>query len=174
MTYGCSNAGRLHEDPSDAGRVEFWAFRDVEDRLVEAMTLWRRSPDREHGWLHVKAFWPEVRRFGWTTAVGGEFDHPEQEPQTRAPRLTRLQVQQMNDAADWLLLVPERDRRLVALAVARLASGAKQVPWGELKPALGVQFGAHGLRKRYSRAITGIANALNARNSAKIACQDRC
>jgi hypothetical protein len=166
MIYGCANAGRVHEDPSTDGKVEFWTFDDVQDRLVEAMLLWRRSPDREQGWLRVKALWPDIRRGALFTAVGGELDFPEKDPQPRVPPLTRQQVADMNEAAEWLLLVPERDRRLVAVAVSSLTGGGKQVPWGKLKRLLGVEFGVHGLRKRYSRAITGIANTLNRQKTA--------
>jgi hypothetical protein len=164
MTSSCSNAGRVDVGPSNDGRAPFWTFETVQERLIEAMLLWRRAPDRERGWLHVKAFWPEIRRFHWMTAVGGEHDHPEEQPMPRALPLTRAQVAAMNEAGDWLALVPERDRKLVALAVSALASGAKQVPWMELRRAMGVEFGAHGLRKRYSRAIAAICTSLNACN----------
>lgn len=171
MTYDCSNAGKVDAGPSSGGKVEFWTFEAVQDALIEAMLLWRRSPDRERGWLHCRAYWPEIRRVGIFQVVGGEADYPEHDPQPRALPLTRAQVAAMTEAAEWLAYVPERDRRLVALAIAQLANGAAQVPWLQLKRAMGVPFGAHGLRKRYSRAITGICEALNSRNSAKMASQ---
>jgi hypothetical protein len=171
MSYSCGNAGRVDEDPSEAGKAQFFTFDDVQQRMVDAMLLWQRSPDRERGWLHVKAFWPEVRRFHWTTAVGGEHDHPEEDPQPRPLPLTRAEVAEMNAVGDWMRFVPERDRKLVALALARLARGDKQVPWLQLKRVLGVPFGADGLRMRYSRAIAGVAAALNRQNSATMASQ---
>jgi hypothetical protein len=161
MTSSCSNAGRVDAEASSSGRGAFWTFEAVQDRLIEAMLLWRRAPDRERGWLHVKAYWPDIRRMPWWMTVSGEHDELEKEPQLRPLPLTRADVAAMNEAGDWLALVPERDRKLVALAVSALASGAKQVPWMELKRAMGVEFGAHGLRKRYSRALAGICTALN-------------
>src|SRR3546814_20484305 len=44
------------------GQRSGWTFEMVQERLVEAMLLWRRMPDRERGWLAVKAYWPEMRR----------------------------------------------------------------------------------------------------------------
>lgn len=130
-------------------------FERVEEQLVEALLLWRRMPDRERGWHAIRAFWPEMRRhnhFG---------DYADTEATPRPLPLSRAEVAAMEAATEWMRFVPERDRRLVALALTRLANGAKQVPWMELKRAMGVEFGAHGLRKRYSRAITAIANELN-------------
>jgi hypothetical protein len=170
MTYAGRSSGRVEAHPSGCGRdhlgAGFMTFEDVEGRMVEAMLLWRRAPDRERGWLHVRAFWPEIRRFGWTTSVGGEYDHPEEQPQPRALPLTRAEVASMMEASDWLAHAPQADRKLVALALTALAAGHKRVPWARLKPLMGVEYGAHGLRKRYCRAIATIAKAVNAQKSA--------
>ena len=127
MTYADSLPGKADLHPSGAGRVrlgpDFMAFDDVEARLVEAMLLWRRSPDRERGWLHVKAFWPEIQRAGCFRVVGGEVDYPEEDPIPRPLPLTRAEVRTMTEASDWMALVPERDRKLVALGVAGMVSG---------------------------------------------------
>ena len=69
--------------------------------------------------------------------------------------------QSMNEAAEWLRFVPERDRRLVSLALAYLAVGNKRVPWMRLKAVMGVRFGADGLRMRYARAVATICQRLN-------------
>lgn len=157
MAYQSGTIGNV---PSDAGRDSFWTFEAVQERLVEALTLWRRAPDRERGWLHVKAYWPEMRRhhhYG---------DYADAEATPRALPLSRADVARMTEAAEWLAFVPERDRRLVVLALSEFAGGASQVSWSRLKRAMDIQFGVHGLRKRYSRAITGICTALNRRKSA--------
>lgn len=146
-------AGRVEADASEPGR--FWTFEAVQERLIVAMLLWRRAPDRERGWQTVRAFWPEMRRhnhFG---------DYSDEEATPRPLPLTRSEVAEMNAVGEWLAFVPERDRRLVALAITRLANGAAQVPWMGLRRAMGVKLGAGGLRQRYSRAITAIANRLN-------------
>jgi hypothetical protein len=75
--------------------------------------------------------------------------------------LSRDEVALRDETTEWLVAyVPERDRRLVILVLSHRASG-REVSWMKLKPLLGVQFGADGLRKRYSRAISGIAAKLN-------------
>jgi hypothetical protein len=145
---------------SGIGRHVKWTHAIVEERLVEAMALWRRSPDREAGWLHVRAFWPEVLRSGVFQIVGGEIDYPEEKPELRPLPLTRAQVKEMTEASEWMAHVPEDDRRLLAIALAYKVQG-KQPQWLKIKRRLGIAYGAHGLRKRYSRAITAICVALN-------------
>lgn len=160
MTYEVDQAGSPSNEVSSSGRPTFWSFDDVEERLVEALELWRRSPDRERGWLHVKAFWPEIRRSGVFQIVGGEIDHPEEKPELKPRPLTRAEVRDMMEASDWLRHVPDADRRLVAIVLGYKVLG-KQPSWTAIKRRLGISFGVHGLRKRYSRAITSICAALN-------------
>lgn len=171
MTYAGRTSGRVDGHPSGAGRgalgTDFLTYDDVEQALVEAMLLWRRAPDRERGWLHVRSYWPEIRRAEFIRVVGGELDWPEQKPDMRPLPLTRAEVATMTETSDWLGYVPERDRKLVAAAIAALASGKKRVPWMQLKRLMGVKFGADGLRMRYGRAIATICNALNAAENRK-------
>ena len=51
MTYRRASSGRVGDHPSGAGRVElgdgFWTFEAVEERMVEAMRLWWRSPSAD-------------------------------------------------------------------------------------------------------------------------------
>src|SRR3546814_357834 len=99
----------------DVEGTQFWTFEAVQERLVEAMLLWRRMPDRERGWLAVKAYWPDLRRhnhFG---------DYADAEATPRPLPLSRAEIRRMEEASEWLLLVNERDRALVALAVSWLA-----------------------------------------------------
>jgi hypothetical protein len=160
MTYQDDRSGSPQSEPSNSGSLTFWSFDAVEERMVEAMELWRRAPDRERGWLHVKAFWPQIRRSGVFQIVAGELDHPEEKPELKPLPLTRAEVAAMMEASDWLLHVPERDRRLVTIALFYQAQG-KQPQWAKIKRRLGIPFGADGLRMRYSRAITQICKSLN-------------
>ncbi|QAY77911.1 hypothetical protein [Sphingosinicella sp. BN140058] len=158
MAYENFMTGRLREDASKSGS---FTFQQVEDRLVEAMDLWRRSPDRERGWLHVKACWPEVVRQGWRVNTDGEHDEREAVQEPRRPRPTRAQIEAMVEASEWLLLAPEEDRRLVAAVLVCYARGMKKVPWMKIWDRFGRgRPGPDGLRMRYSRAITAIAKAL--------------
>jgi hypothetical protein len=117
MTYGCGNAGRVHEDPSNAGRVEFWTFDDVEERLVEAMLLWRRSPDRERAGCTSRRSGLTFAGARWFTAVGGELDFPETGPAAQVAAAHPPAGRRHERSGRMAALVPERDRRLVALAV---------------------------------------------------------
>lgn len=156
----------------------FYTFEAVQERMVEAMLLWKRSPANGLGpssgsGYATDAPWQLLTKV--TRASAGDLalmemwrieqDEARLNPEVRLP-LSRADMRRRDEASEWLAHVPERDRRLVVLALLSLASGAKGVPWLRLRRALGVQFGAHGLRKRYDRALAGVAQALNARKSA--------
>lgn len=164
MDYHRDYGGRVTEDGSTAGRdAIFWTFASVEERLVDAVRLWRRAPDRERGWQSVRSFWPEIRRHGFFGDGDGELNHAEEKPEARRPPLTRAEVAEMNAAGELLGLVCERDRRLVVIVLTRLSrDGASAPSWLTIWNRLGRgRPGPEGLRKRYSRAITNIANSLN-------------
>lgn len=145
-----------------SGETRFMSFDAVEERLVEAMRCWWRMPDRERGWQRVKAIWPETKSHGWRVGVDGEHSEREADPQPRRPALTRGEIEEARQASEWMAHVPERDRRMVAMAIGALAGGARRVPWLAIWDALGRgRPGPEGLRMRYSRALTNIANALN-------------
>jgi hypothetical protein len=156
---------------------EFWTFQLVEERLIEALRLWRRSPGEGRWPFASDAPWHLMTR-RTRVAIGIEGGlkgrelqlHMQAEDAEEAKRmegrehsgpLNRDDIARRDEASEWLGWVGERDRRLVILALAQLAGGQRQVAWTRLKPLLGIQFGADGLRKRYSRAITGIAARLN-------------
>jgi hypothetical protein len=166
MTYKSDVGGRVDFIPSNDGRdagEAFYSHAFVQERMVEALRCWWRAPDRERSWHHVKANWPEIRRSGLFKIEGGEIDWPEEKPMPRQLPLSRAEVAAMMEAADWMWHVPERDRRLVAMALTYLASGWAQPQWRRIKQRLGIPFGQDGLRMRYSRALTAICKALNAR-----------
>ncbi|MGN5374604.1 DUF6362 family protein [Sphingomonas hankookensis] len=130
------------------------SFAEVEARLVEAVRVSWRLPDREAGWQRVRSAWPEILRetaAGDYDARGGDLASSDVPLRTAAA--TRGEVVEMEQAFDWLRAVADEDRRLVALAIGCLARGDKQVPWLRLRPPMGLTHGAEGLRKRYTRAL---------------------
>ncbi|CAD7335290.1 hypothetical protein FIM10_02080 [Sphingomonadales bacterium 56] len=132
----------------------YWSFGEVEARLVEAMQFqWRIEGGR---WAFASdGPWHLIVRDWWDWAAH------EDKPVPRIP-LSREQLARMDEASAWLAHAPERDRKLVVLAIMALAAGRKVVPYRALLKPMGLTMGADGLRKRYGRAITCICNALNA------------
>lgn len=136
---------------------QFWAFADVEERLVEAMRLW---------WHVEGAGWPFASDGPWHL-IGEDrtWDWDlDRRPDVRVPKLplSREQMRRRDEATAWLRHAPDRDRRLVVLGVTALAAGRKRVPFRALLRPMGLRTGAEGLRKRYSRAINAICQVLNA------------
>ncbi|WCP71564.1 DUF6362 family protein [Sphingomonas hankookensis] len=152
MTKLSDGPGRVDNDPSAAGSL--LSFAEVEARLVEAVRVSWRLPDREAGWQRVRSAWPEIMReaaAGDYDARGGDLSSSDVKLRTAAA--TRGEVADMEQAFDWLRAVEDDDRRLVALAIGCLARGDKQVPWLRLRRPMGLTHGAEGLRKRYTRAL---------------------
>lgn len=137
-----------------------WTFDLVEACLVEAMRLWWRSPDRERGWHLIRSCWPEIRQDSAEEAAIAAL-HAE-EAKLRPLPLTRDQLAERDAISEWLALVPERDRRIVGLALGQLAAGRKAVSWTRIRRRLSAEIGTRGLGQRYRRAIAGIAGGLNA------------
>ena len=164
IAYEGSPTGRVDDHPSDAGRIDprraaaaglLWTFDAVQARMVEAVQLWWRMPGGGQSPYAADGPWDLIR------AEWGDYYDPDARP--RPLPLSRAEVGRMTEASEWMAWVPERDRRLVTLALAMLAKGAAQVAWMRLRRPLGVRLGADGLRKRYGRAISAIAARLNAR-----------
>lgn len=140
----------------------YWTFEAVQDRLVEAMDVLWRSGDRERGWLRGSTLpiWREVVS-----------DLVEASPDDRAIvtcALTRAEVARADEAMGWVAAwVPAGDtRKVVGLALSWLAAGNSAMRWPEVWRRAGGQasgWTTEGLRKRYARALAGIAEQLNAR-----------
>jgi hypothetical protein len=156
--------GRVQTDASTGGRVPVWTYDDVEQRMVEAMQHWWRSHDPEARFSlggRISSAWRQYFPTRLDLAIWGMLaDAPEAEAPKALP-LSRADMQRMTEASDWLAHVPEDDRRLVVLALTKLAAGHKRVPWSKLLRPLGHQHGADRLRMRYSRALTKVCQALN-------------
>lgn len=164
-SYKSGIGGRIENDPSEAGRIgtdpraeaaagTLWTFDMVQERLVEAVHLWRRSPGDGRSPYATDGPWELASSDLWGPDV--DKDAP-----LRPLPLRRREVAARDEASAWLLFVPERDRRLVVLAVTALAKGYKQVPWMDLRRPMGVKLGADGLRMRYGRAIRRICERLS-------------
>ncbi len=157
-------------DPPNIGSVatKLLTFGEVQALLVEAMELWHRSPGDGR--------WPFAGDGPWHLVTPdatdvGRAEHvlnaeregkPAAEPPRRLP-LSLAQIEQRDRISEWIKLAPERDRKLVALVLDRLARG-KQVKWNKVREQL-IRAGepaitARGLGMRYSRAITQIARGL--------------
>lgn len=142
---------------------QFLSFTAVEDRLVEALLTCWRYPDRERGWQTLRSAWPEISRDVWAgdyDARGGDGTSAALRPAAQ----TRAEISEMEEAFAWLDGVAPDDRKLIGLAIVQLAQGKREVSWLDLMRKMGVKRGADGLRMRYSRAITQIAQAQSRRN----------
>lgn len=162
MTYSKELAGRPVPSVSDGGSpaddAGFMTFEAVLERLVDAMRHWWRSHDSDGRFSlggRVSAIWRQ------TLSEPAFIDI--QEAALRPLPLSRADIARMTEASEWLAYIGERDRKLVTLALVKLAAGAKQVPWNDLWLKLGRgRPGPDGLRWRFNQAITAIANRLNA------------
>lgn len=128
-------------------------FDDVETRLVEAIHL---------QWRTECGSWPFASDGPWHL-VKAELYGPDVD-RARMPRLplSRSEMAALSEAMGWLALVRgDFERRLIVLAVTRLAKGDKQVPWRRLLRVMGLERGADGLRMRYARAMSSLVMALN-------------
>lgn len=135
----------------------FLSFEDVQGRLVEAMLVAWRLPDREAGWHRIKAMWPDIRRHTWF----GDYGDTDPDARPAPSPLTRMELADMDTAFAWLDVVKADDRKLIGLALRALARGESRVPWRRLLKPMGLSIGAHGLRKRYSRAMMKVVERAN-------------
>ena len=146
--------------PLIAAGGELMSYAEVEERLVAALLVCWRSPDRERGWMRLRSHWPEITREAWDyDARGG--DGTSSDVALRPAAQTRAEVAEMEEAFGWLDAVAGDDRRLIGLVLSRLARGDRQVPWMALRSKMGLRFGADGLRKRYERAMGKVCVAAN-------------
>lgn len=145
-----------------SGEGELWSFDLVQARLVEALIVARRRPDRERGWLTVQASWPSIVR---DRALGdydirGYLGTTEDIPPPRMP-LSSAEISRMEEAEGWLArFLEEEDRILVLLALGWLAAG-RRIGWRRICSIIGAQVGEAALAKRYALAIARIACGLS-------------
>lgn len=137
------------------------SFDQVEERLVEAIRVTWRAPDRERAWLKVRAYWPDIHRHTAFGDYGDTVDGVSSNAQLRTAALTRAEVADAEEALGWLDAVPVEDRKLIGLAIVALAGGARQVPWSRLLRPMGKARGVDGLRRRYERALGAVCRRVN-------------
>lgn len=161
MGYDLANAGRVAAEGSGVGRM--MSFEEVQDRLVEAVRVTWRMPDRERAWLTVRAYWPEamiVGEAGDHDARGGE--GTSSDVRLRPASLTRREVDEAEQALAWVAAVPrDDDRMLIGVVLRHLAAGRGQVEWAALRRDRVRWRSADGLRMRYRRAFAAIVRRAN-------------
>lgn len=137
-------------------------FEDVEGRLVEAIRVTWRQPDRERAWLTVRAYWPEMRRhtaFGDYDDRGG--DGVSSDVKLRPAALTRAEVDAASVALGWVAAVKDDDDRLLIGKVLRQMAGRQSVDWAGLREDRRRWRSADGLRMRYRRAMAAVVRRAN-------------
>jgi hypothetical protein len=163
---------------SSHGREEhFWTFAAVEERLIEAVRLWRRSPGEGRWPFAGDAPWQLMTR-KTRVAIGIEGGlkgrelqlHMQAEDAEEAKRwegrersgpLSRDDVARRDEASEWLRHVGEQDRRLVVLVLVKRAAGVQRIDWSRIREQIGAGIENKGLYRRYSRAITAVVKELN-------------
>ena len=143
--------------------ADWWTFEAVQEALVEAVGLWRRSPGSGASPFATDGPWQWMVREGAKgdyDARGG-FDTSSDVPLRPLP-LTRDEVAKRDAVSEWLGFVgAAQDRKLVVMATEYLARGRQRVPWRTIKHRMGIKFGEGGLKKRYDKSLFAIAAALN-------------
>lgn len=149
-----------------ASKLGLWTFQAVEDRMVEAMRIWWRSPGKV-GPGSTNPYASDIPAEMMVKSIhAGDYDalgidRSANDVPIRSAAMTRADVEQRDMASDWIAFVPERDRKLVTLALIQLAAGHSHISWVRLRKSMGMTIGAGGLQRRYSRAITAIVQRLN-------------
>jgi hypothetical protein len=176
MTYlGEQSSANASATVPEGGRVDFWTFGAVKERLIDALMLWRRSPGGGKWPFAKDAPWHLMTRRTRMSAAdykqGRELQlHMQREDDDEAKRwegrdrrggLSRDEVARRDEATEWLTWMAEDARRVVILALSQLASGKDNVNWARVKAALGSEIGNKGVYRRYSRAIAAVAARLN-------------
>lgn len=168
----------LDNPPNQSSQLreeDFWTFDAVKERLIDAFELWRRSPGGGKWPFASDAPWHLMTRRTRLSAAdykaGRELQlHIQREDDEEARRrdgrersgpLNREEVARRDEATEWLTWMAEDARRVVVLALTQLASGREAIDWKIVRKRLGTEVASNGMWKRYSRAITAVANRLN-------------
>lgn len=181
MSYRHKYLGRVQADASIAGRMALQpgaanapGFKEVEERLTEAMRLWWRSPGGGKWPFAGDGPWHLVRADGSAQAEWDERVHQHFQGGAERPRpvpLSLAQIEERDRVSEWLRFVPDRDRRLVVLALTERASGRKNIRWSWIRRQLDETISPKGLDWRYSKAIHTIAVNVGMAENCASACQ---
>lgn len=170
-------AGHGSTTVPDVGRDGYWSFDAIEERLIEAMHLWRRSPGDGRWPFAGDAPWQLMtRKTRVSIGIEGGLKgrelqlHMQAEDAEEAKRwegrertgpLDRDDVARRDEASEWLRHVSEQDRKLVVLVLVKRAAGVKRIDWGRIRAQLGSGIENKGLYRRYTRAVSSIVTRLN-------------
>lgn len=158
MRYEDEEVGRIDREASGGG--SFWTYEALQERLVEAIRCWWRMPGG--------GAWPFASDGPWHLIRKQWEDWDARDPKPLKPLpLRRAEMRAMEEATEWLTMVPEADRRIVVLGLVELAKGAKRIPWARLLRPMGMTRGAGGLARRYERALAVLAMRLNGASPAR-------
>lgn len=168
----------------ECGAEPRFTWETVEGELVEAVKLSWRLPSGGASSFATDGPWQWLTRLARASAgatdrpgaaewelLRNEIDtqHMKDARNTAATSpLTAREVDWMDERLAWLLLVPERDRKLVWVALVQIASARGRFSWNRVRERLQenrrwreVAISNRGLGARYSRAIGAIAKALD-------------
>jgi hypothetical protein len=167
-TTGPRHFHNLSENLPGADRGAIWTFDAVEERLVEAMQVLRRMPDRERGFLSSggRAIWPQI-----VHTLEEILSAAPDDGSIRPGPVMRREQADMEEALEWLGYVKEGPARtIVGLALGQLASGSSRVSWNVVWAIMerrgmtaepGLKLTPDSLRMRYGRALNAICEKLN-------------
>lgn len=142
-------------------KQDVWTPQMVEDRLVHALDVYRRLPDRERGWLNasIMSIWRQRIR-------ERQVDYPP-EVDTSRPIMTaqasRDQLREADEALGWCdRWLNAHERKLVSLALLQVAAGYTNIRWDVVRRMAGwtKSLTTDTMRKQYSRALSKIATRL--------------
>lgn len=153
MSSDFSIAGRVREQGSDGG--SFLTFDDLQEALVEAVTIYRRA--------FVRGAWPFAGDGPWHLFRHDALDHGAYD-RARLPKVppSRAELGEMQKRLDWLRLVgTDDDRVLVVRAIEALADGASRVPWARLVQAKPRWRTADALSYRYRKVLAALVKRVN-------------
>lgn len=159
------------------------SWKDVEDRLVEAAELWMRTPGSgfspggrgpwaSDGPWHLLT--DSVRAGGkweaWRHRIDIERDRTARGGEGKRPMgLTADEVARRDEADGWMQCAPEADRQLIMAAIWQQARTGQRINWAAMLNVVGQERGKEGLRKRYVRALTAVAEAVGRGDGGRIA-----
>ena len=159
--------GDMVESNALASKLGIWTFELVEERLVEALRMWRRTPGQP-GPSSTSPYASDIPaelivKDAWEyDARGGDLRSDKEA--VPLPPLSRSQMAERDQVSEWLVYVPDTDRKLVIMVLG-IKAADRRPEWLQIKRRMGIERGADGLRMRYNRAITSVCNRLNQRSA---------
>lgn len=144
-----------------------WTFDRVVERMVEAWGFLWRMPDREAGWLRdvqASSIYSrgQISRQDLWALYQIDSDDYDRDAMPKLPGLRTAEVDRMDEALGWVEWVDPAHRRLVGMVLQSMHRGDEaQVPWGRIAKRIGWAGHPDTLSKRWSRAVTRIAQRLD-------------